>query len=219
MKQQIKLCGFSREEDMDVVNEVCPDLIGFVFAKSKRQIDSVQALRLKQKLKKEIQAVGVFVNEEVANIVSLLQKGIIDIAQLHGEESAEEIREIKEKTGKKVIKAYAMKSDEKEKIELFSQMEAAIKAGADALLLDAYSKERRGGTGRTFSWEQLCGVSYPYFLAGGLNEERLVQAVDFFKTHPEIPSPIGFDLSSGIETDGKKDEKKIRRIMKIWSML
>ena len=81
---KIKFCGLFREEDIEYVNKLNPDYIGFVFAKSKRQITKDKAINLKNKLKPYIKVVGVFVDEDIEKIIDLLSNGVIDIAQLHG---------------------------------------------------------------------------------------------------------------------------------------
>ena len=106
---RVKICGLRSKNDIETANKYLPDYIGFVFADfSKRYIDFETAGKLKALLRPEIKAVGVFVNEDVEKVISLLDDGVIDIAQLHGAEDEEYIRYIKGKSGKPVIKAFNM---------------------------------------------------------------------------------------------------------------
>lgn len=190
----IKICGLSRPEDIDVVNELRPDFIGFVFyEKSKRNVTKEKAKSLKEKLDSRIPAVGVFVNADPEFVISLLEEGIIDIAQLHGSEDEEYIQNIRAKTGRKVIKAFVVNDAQ--------SLEEAEKSSADYLLLDSGM-----GTGSTFDWSKLDEVTRPYFLAGGLGLDNIDKALSEIK-------PYAVDVSSGVETDGVKDHAKIREFI------
>lgn len=191
MKTKIKICGLSRSEDIDYANKVRPDYIGFVFwEKSRRRVTAEQAIVLREKLDSEIQAVGVFVDAPCEEIISLLEAGIIDIAQLHGNESEEDIRYIQAVTHKPVIKAVRVRDR--------YDVEARLDSSADWLLFDSGM-----GSGITFDWQLLAGVEREYFLAGGLNPENLREL-------PEYIYPYAVDLSSGVETEGVKDFEKMR---------
>ncbi len=188
---KIKLCGMMRDVDIETANALNADYVGFVFAKkSRRYAAPDEAKKLKALLDPEIRAVGVFVNEELSVVLSLLKEGIIDLAQLHGSETDAYIRELKELSGKEVIRAFKVKKKE--------DLEEAEKSIADHILLDAGA-----GDGETFDWGILGGFSRPYFLAGGLDPENVSEAVRSIK-------PYGVDVSSGIETDGKKDPEKMK---------
>ena len=192
---RIKICGLTRLEDIDAVNELKPEYVGFVFAKSRRQITKEHAVTLRCYLDPEIQAVGVFVNELPAIVagylpVSLLRDGTLWAAQLHGNEDEDYIEKIQNMTGKPVIKAFSIKTRE--------DVEKAKKSSADYILLD----HGKGGTGESFDWSLIRNMDRPYFLAGGLNAENVEQAI--LQTHP-----FAVDISSGVETDGVKDPKKI----------
>jgi len=194
---KIKLCGLTRMCDIDVANECRPDYIGFVFApKSRRYLSPQKAAELKKRLSSDILAVGVFVDETVSVAAKLLQKGIIDLAQLHGSESEDYIKTLQECTGRPVIKAFRI--DGKEDIL------SAKKCCADHILLDSGA----GGTGTVFNWDLLRSFDRPYFLAGGLDLQNIEQAV-------RTLHPYAVDVSSGIETDGKKDHKKMREFVHI----
>lgn len=187
---KIKLCGLSRPCDIKAANELKPEYVGFVFApKSKRYVTPQTAAELKQLLSSEIQAVGVFVNEAVEKIAVLLNSGIIDIAQLHGNEDEDYIRQLKQLTDKSIIKAF--------RIETSSDIADAEQCLADHILLDSGA-----GTGTVFDWQLIQGIHRPYFLAGGLGIDNVENAVKQL-------TPFVVDVSSGIETDGLKDKTKM----------
>ncbi len=188
---KIKLCGLTRSCDIEAVNELQPDYIGFVFAKkSRRYVSPEKAEELKAMLAPGIQAVGVFVNEEPEQIVSLLEAGTIEVAQLHGQEGEREIRRLRELTDHPLIQAF--------RIDTEQDVERANASTADYVLLDSGA----GGTGTVFDWDLLQAIRRPYFLAGGLDTENL-------GTVKAKLNPYGIDVSSGIETDGYKDKEKM----------
>lgn len=194
---KIKLCGLSRLCDIQAANICKPDYIGFVFApKSKRYINPQQAEVLKKELLPNILSVGVFVNDDITKISDLLNNGIIDIAQLHGNESNEYIKKLRTLTNKTIIKAFSIKSE----FDIISAQNSL----ADYVLLDTGN----GGTGMVFNWEFTKNIKRPYFLAGGLNLENIKSAV-------ETLNPYAVDVSSGIETDGFKDKEKMVEFVKI----
>ncbi len=186
---RIKLCGLSRPCDIQTANELMPEYIGFVFApKSKRYIDPQKAAGLKELLSSDIQAVGVFVDEASDTVAALLNSGVIDIAQLHGGEDEAYIQRLRQRTDKPIIKAFQIKSRH--------DLAEAKACTADHILLDSGA-----GTGNVFDWSILQDVKRPYFLAGGLSPDNVGDAV-------RLLHPYAVDVSSGIETDGRKDEEK-----------
>ena len=188
---KIKLCGLTRSEDIKIANELQPDYIGFVFwDRSKRHITVDKARELKDALSAGIKAVGVFVDEEIDKVASLLNDGIIDIAQLHGNEDEAYIADLRSRTYNQVIKAYKIRSKE--------DVEKATSSPADLILLDAGM-----GDGETFDWDLIRQMNRPYILAGGLDCDNVAKAVRKL-------SPYGVDVSSGIETDGAKDPVKMK---------
>ena len=188
---KIKLCGLTRPCDIEAVNELQPDYIGFVFAKkSRRYVSPEKAKELKAMLTPGIQAVGVFVNEEPEQIAALFEAGTIDVAQLHGQESETEIRRLRELTNHPLIQAF--------RIDTEQDVERANASTADYVLLDSGA----GGTGTVFDWNLLQAIRRPYFLAGGLDTENL-------GTVKAKLNPYGVDVSSGIETGGYKDKEKM----------
>ena len=200
---KIKICGLSRREDIESVNMVSPDYIGFImgFPKSHRNITIERAKTLRAGLKEEIQVVGVFVDAEISMIVDACAQKVIDIIQLHGREDIRYIERLKAvlasvEVQAKIIKAIQVKS--KEDLALIKEVPA------DMILLDAGM-----GDGKLFSQEQmelLKSVNRDYFLAGGLNSENASELL-------ESLHPFGVDVSSGVETEKKKDRKKIRRFV------
>ena len=192
---KVKICGLMREEDIHTMNRWQPDYAGFVFAESKRKITREQAMRLRLLLRPETKGVGVFVNARIREIRSLVENHIIDVVQLHGHENEEYIKELKQNIPCPVIKAVRVKE--------YIQVQEALKSKADYLLFDAYSEAGMGGMGKVFDWTLLKDVKRPYFLAGGLTPGNVAVA-------GRICRPYGVDVSSGVETMGKKDAEKIR---------
>lgn len=192
---KIKLCGLSRPCDIETANRLSPEYIGFVFAaKSIRYVSSEKAAELKKLLHPSIKAVGVFVREDPETVAELLRSGTIDIAQLHGGESEDYIKQLRTLTDKPLIKAY--------RIDTVQDVEAANMSSADYVLLDS----GQGGTGTTFDWNLLEKIDRPYFLAGGLNADNVRSAI-------ERLNPYAVDVSSGIETDGRKDIRKMEEFV------
>ena len=188
---KIKLCGITRLCDIEAVNELKPEYIGFVFAKkSKRYVAPEVAEQLRRKLSHEIQAVGVFVDESVQQVAKLLREHVIDIAQLHGSEDDDYIRTLRELTNKPIIKAFRINEE--------SDLDAIEACSADYVLLDSGA-----GCGETFEWRLIKNIKRPFFLAGGLDASNANRAVH------EI-HPYAVDVSSGIETNGFKDKEKMR---------
>lgn len=193
---KIKLCGLTRESDIEVANQLLPEYIGFVFAKkSRRYLSPERAKELRTLLRAEISAVGVFVREEPEIVAELLQSGVIDAAQLHGGEDAAYVARLRALTDHPIIQAF--------RADRAKNLLAAAESRVDCVLLDS----GEGGTGSPFDWNVLQTFPRPYFLAGGLNPENVADAID--KLHP-----YAVDVSSGIETDGKKDPEKMRAFVR-----
>ncbi|MDD6276377.1 MAG: phosphoribosylanthranilate isomerase [Clostridia bacterium] len=191
---KIKFCGLTRPCDIEAVNELKPEYIGFVFyEKSKRNVTAELAGELKKLLIDEISAVGVFVDSPIEYVASLLNNGIIDIAQLHGSEDEGYIKKLRSFTDKPIIKAFKIKDK--------TDITEAEKSSADYVLLDSGC-----GTGSAFDWNLIKDIKRPYFLAGGLNLENIENAVS-------ILAPFAVDVSSGIETNGLKDKNKMREFV------
>jgi phosphoribosylanthranilate isomerase len=194
---KIKICGLRRPADIEYVNQAKPEYAGFVFAPSKRRVTVQDAAQLGKRLLPGIQKVGVFVNEKVENVVQTAQMCCLDIVQLHGDETPGDIAYIRKNTGLGIWKAVRVKdADSLSGLEIYA---------VDAYLLDTYIDGSFGGTGKAFDWKiaREVGRSGRIILAGGLHAENVKNAI-------AIARPYGVDVSSGVETDGCKDEVKIR---------
>ena len=193
---KVKICGLSRMEDIDAVNSAMPNFIGFVFAPSRRKVTIGTASMLKRNLDPRIKAVGVFVNEDISVISGIVQSGIVDWVQLHGDEDDVYIEQLKAICGCHVIKS----------VGVIDKL-PPLPGNPDYLLFDAVS-EQRGGVGRAFDWCVLTkSINTPYFLAGGLSIENVLGAIDML-------SPYCVDVSSGVETNGLKDPRKIHEFVR-----
>lgn len=187
---KIKFCGLSRRCDIEAANELKPEYIGFVFVKtSKRYVSFEKAEKLKSILDSKIKAVGVFANEDLRRIEEICDKKVIDIVQLHGSEEEKELESLRSRIVQPIIKAFCIKKEE--------DIRKAERSPADYILLDSGA-----GTGRTFEWDWIKQMERPYFLAGGIRIDNVEKAVE--RLHP-----YAIDVSSGIETDGKKDKRKM----------
>ena len=197
MKAKIKICGLRSEEDIRVINEVRPDYAGFIlFPGSRRYVSDGQLEHLAGLLYPGILPVGVFVGEAPERVARLLNEGKIGAAQLHGKEDEKYLEHLRSLTGKQIWKAF--------RIDTAGDARRAMRFPADVLLLD----HGAGGTGESFDWNVLRGVQEEYFLAGGLNCDNIREAL-------RMLCPAGVDVSSGVETDGKKDPEKIREFVRI----
>ena len=193
---KIKICGLFREEDIRYANQTMPDYIGFVFWKpSRRYVTREQAIKLRKLLKPDIQAVGVFVDAPLPEIIALLEDDVIDIAQLHGDETEEDIQYLQAVTGKPIMKAVKVKDR--------YDVEAWLDSSADYLLFDSGM-----GSGVTFDWGLLKDIDREFFLAGGVKPDNVKQAIAAVK-------PYAIDLSSGVETDGVKDPEKMQKVVRL----
>lgn len=193
MKQmtKIKICGLRTSQDIDYVNQLLPEYVGFVFASfSHRCVSADEAAALSARLDPKITPVGVFWDHPVEQAAELLERGIIKIAQLHHNEDEDYIRRLKSLTKAPVIKAF--------KVTCAEDIEEACKSTADYILLDNHIP----GSGQSFDWTLLKDVSRPIFLAGGLNPENVAEAL--------TTKPYALDVSSGVETDKIKDFEKMK---------
>jgi len=197
---KIKICGLRRVEDIGMVNKNLPDYVGFIFAESKRKVTKEKAKELIDRLDERIKTAGVFVDETREEVEKAAKYCELDILQFHGEETAEYCEQFRDRY--EIWKAFSVKDRgiEKRLIE--------YKEHTDLCLLDAYSKGIRGGSGKVFNWDLIEGMSkkYKIALAGGINSKNILEAV-------ERVDPYIIDLSSGVETDGFKDEEKIKEII------
>ena len=193
---KIKICGLTRPEDIYAVNAVKPDYIGFVFAESRRKIEVHQAAALRELLDNGITPCGIFVNETPEAVARAVHIGAIDIIQLHGDEDEAYIRNLKTLTNAPIIKAIS--------VQKHGDVQAWAATQADYLLLDSTG----GGTGQSFDWGLIGEVEKPFFLAGGLNTDNVQTAI-------QTLNPFAVDVSSGAETDGRKDASKIKALVQL----
>ena len=206
---KVKMCGISKVETIPAVVEAKPDYMGLVFAPSKRQVTVEQAKILIEELHKQcinhydtkvVKTVGVFVNETLDNLVRIADTANLDAVQLHGDEDEAFIQSLKERINVEVWKAVQIRSA--------ADAEKWIDSSADMLLFDAYHKDERGGTGEVFDWSSLDAFERPFMLAGGIDSTNVARAIRTVR-------PYGIDISSGIETNGVKDDEKITAFTKI----
>ncbi|OMP66083.1 phosphoribosylanthranilate isomerase [Domibacillus epiphyticus] len=189
----VKICGITSFEAASWAREAGADMIGFVFAESSRRIPAEFARQLAEAVGPNVKKVGVFVNEEADVIREIVKTAGLDYVQLHGDESPE----FAKKMPVPVIKAFSSKEG-----ITFKEM---FRYPADYVLIDSPPAQFRGGSGKTFDWSIL---EDPYvdknrlILAGGLNPDNIEEAVRSIQ-------PYAVDISSGVETDGKKDEVKV----------
>ncbi|GMO25092.1 MAG: phosphoribosylanthranilate isomerase [Termitinemataceae bacterium] len=226
---KIKICGLFREMDIDFVNIHKPDYIGFVFAKSRRQISFETAITFRNRLSNAILPVGVFVDSPIDEIKKIYGAGIISIVQLHGCEDKAYIADLKKNCDMPVIKSISSDKiiffdktkiptaeprtqnksraeglNPTERMKLKNTIEEIENLGADYILFDS----QKAGSGYRFDWNILDAfntLQIPYFLAGGINLENIKEACS--------KSPFCIDVSSGAETDGKKDNNKIKLLV------
>lgn len=194
---KIKICGLTRLQDIDAVNEYLPDYAGFVFAKSRRRVSAEETRSLVRELSPSITAVGLFVNETLDNVLETVEKTGVHVIQLHGDETDEYIRRLRKRTDCEIWRAVRVREHVDE-----------ISGAADRYLFDAYV-DGYGGGGKVFNHEYLDKIDMSsHLLAGGLNADNIAAAARKVK-------PYAVDVSSGVETDGVKDRAKIRELIKI----
>lgn len=194
----VKICGLQEVEHVRAAVEGGANAIGFVFAKSRRQITLSQAQRMAVAVPQNVLKVGVFVNETVENIKKHVKEVPLDYVQLHGDETIEFAKSLRVP----VIKAFSISSKQ--------DVQNALTYEVDLYLFDTPSIEFRGGSGKTFDWGVLDSEDIPkekVILAGGLNAENVREAIQTVR-------PFMVDVSSGVETDQRKDESKIRAFIR-----
>ena len=196
----VKICGITNAGDASVAADAGADAVGFIFAESPRRVGVEEARRISLALPENTIRVGVFVDEEPAEISRISREVGLDLAQLHGEETPETVAALRE-AGVKVMKAL--------RVESASTLEALDEYEADLFLLDAYSAKARGGTGERFDWgiaKSLKGRDN-IVVSGGLGPGNVREAVEFFE-------PFGVDASSSLEDGpGRKNGELVRRFV------
>jgi phosphoribosylanthranilate isomerase len=196
----VKVCGITTPEDAQAAAGFGADAIGLIFAESPRRLSVEEARRTAAALPDGVLKVGVFVNEEPAEVLRIAADVRLDYAQLHGDETPEVVAAVRE-GGLKVVKALRVRGAD--------SLVAMEGYEADLFLLDAYSEKARGGTGERFDWglaKSLKGRGN-IVVSGGLNPENVREAIRFFQ-------PYWVDASSSLEdTPGKKNEERVRRFV------
>lgn len=192
---KIKICGLTCLEDIDMVNVLLPDYIGFVFAESNRKVTRAKAESLKRRLCFSIKAVGVFVNHPIEEIIDLCERQIVDLIQLHGDEDISYFTKLKDKVTVPIIKAVRVQTEK--------DCLTAKELPYDYLLFDSAAAGHYGGTGKNFNWTLIPPDCPPFFLAGGLTPETIPNTAVFH--------PYCVDISSGVETNLVKDPLKVKR--------
>lgn len=213
MSTALKICGLQSVEVLKSMINLPVDYIGFVFAKSRRRVTPQQAAQLVQVLRewehdKIPAAVGVLVNPELSELAELLQETALDVVQLHGQESPQLCREVKERFPVSVFKAVSIGSErpEAERLSALDSYEGCI----DGLLIDTYDPVYGGGSGKTFAWDLIPAYQQwaerqgiPLFVAGGLDPDNVAHLIGQY-------APYGVDVSSGVESEpGVKDINKV----------
>lgn len=189
---KIKFCGLTNQADVQIVNNILPDFVGFVFFNLSRRFVSLKKfLELKRLLDRKISVVGVFVDEKLSTVADVSKN--LDFIQLHGSESEIYISNLKNFTDKKIIKAF--------KINNSINLSLVENSSADFVLLD-----NGMGTGKVFNWQLVKKIQRDYFLAGGLTIQNVGSAI-------KLLNPYAVDVSSGIESNGFKDAEKMKNFI------
>ena len=198
MMTKVKICGLMELEHVKVAAESGADAIGFVFAKSRRQITVDQARKLTTAVPRDVLKIGVFVNEALEEVERIAREVPLDVVQLHGDEDPNYVQRLSLPT----IKALSIRNQE--------DVWKASRYEVDYFLFDAPGVEFRGGSGHSFDWSLLTKANISHdkvILAGGLTEENIIKAIN-------IVQPFMVDVSSGVETAQRKDAEKIRTFIR-----
>ncbi len=186
---KIKICGLRTPGDASVVNEAMPDYVGFILSEGyKRTVSEETAKLLSKFIDPQIQRVGVFVNEERAKIKRLMYNGLIDIVQLHGNESDEYINDLKSGEGS-IIKVFRVDDN--------FDLAKAENSPADMIMFDSGA-----GSGETFDWNKIKDCKRPFILAGGIGPGNIKEAYEALKGS----GLYAVDMSSSVDKGGQKDE-------------
>lgn len=185
---KVKICGITCNEDIDIVNTLIPDYVGFIFCQSKRQVTLSEAKNLCSHLNGKIKKVGVFVNEKKEIIKKIKEECGLDVIQLHGDEKPTDCFYDKCSVWKAI---HIRDSIDLDKMKFYN---------VDRFLLDTFVKDAYGGSGKTFDLNMIRTLhnKSEIILAGGLTPKNIEAAV-------KAIMPYGVDVSSGVEMNGKKD--------------
>ncbi|NIM07383.1 MAG: N-(5'-phosphoribosyl)anthranilate isomerase [Armatimonadetes bacterium] len=213
MQALVKICGTTNLDDALCAVEAGADALGFVFAKSPRQVEPEQVKEITSQLPSHVLSVGVFVNGSLRTILTTVAASGVKAVQLHGDEPPEAVEEIsqhmptyeKETAGwPLLVKVFAPRQESD--LEILEKYTAA-----QAFLIDAHVEGVRGGTGKRADWG-LAKAAKKYgrvILAGGLSPENIGEALSQV-------DPFGVDIISGVEAaPGKKDPVKVREFVRL----
>lgn len=194
---RIKICGISDVESALAAAESGANAIGLIFAPSRRRVTVDQAREITSALPPFVSKVGVFVDETQEVVREIVHGAGVDTIQLHGNETADYCSVMPVP----VVKAIRVKGGQS-----LSALDRYVVA---AFLLDTYDPETLGGTGRPFDWTLAAqsARAHRVILSGGLNPENVIEALERVR-------PFGVDVSSGVETGGRKDHSKIREFIR-----
>ena len=207
MRTRAKICGITRTQDIQAAVNAGVDAIGFVFFEpSPRYVNIELAQQLAQLIPPYVNIVGLFVNATAEQIAQVLEQVPLDVIQFHGDETAEQCRQIAKYNKRRWYKAIQVKPDATS-VEIISTIQQYQQAGASAMLLDAWHPELKGGTGHSFDWSQFPKLDIPLILAGGLNPDNIEDAI-------QMTQPYAVDVSGGVESaKGIKDQQRIEQFM------
>ena len=194
---RVKICGISEVEHALAAAEAGADAIGLVFAPSRRRVSLEQAQQIAAALPPFIAKIGLFVDSDAETVRHHADAVRLDAVQLHGAEDPDFCAGL----GLPVIKAIRVKDA--------SSLEAMGDYRVSGFLLYSFDPEVAGGTGRRFNWDLAAGLNgrYRIILSGGLTPDNIAEAIARVR-------PYGVDVSSGVETDGRKDPAKIREFVR-----
>ncbi|MCR5273315.1 MAG: phosphoribosylanthranilate isomerase [Lachnospiraceae bacterium] len=201
---KVKICGLRSVKDIEVVNKYKPNFAGVIFAKSKRQVTIEQAKEMKAALDKDIKLVGVFMNQSSDCVIETALDCGLDMIQLHGDEELDILKKVKKETGLPVIKNIPVPDTTNDFVpEIWENIMRMYEREADYILFDTFSGGKSGGTGKRFNLNLLPKMNKPFFVAGGVDPYNVKEICD-------RANPFAVDVSSSLETDGMKDEEKIK---------
>lgn len=203
---KIKICGLCCREDVEMVNALQPEYAGFVFAAGRHQLTASRAWELHQFLAPGIISVGVFVNAAIESVSAIAKQVGLEVLQLHGEETPAYIRQLRQQTSVPVVKAIRLGGNRVTSPEL----QILATAGVSGFLFDTASDAGYGGTGQSFNLNLLeqMEVQLPFFVAGGLTAATVTSVIQTIQAGKHKNFFAGVDVSSAIETQGKKDRIK-----------
>ncbi|WP_019122443.1 phosphoribosylanthranilate isomerase [Brevibacillus massiliensis] len=203
---RVKICGITRVETLELLARSRADYVGFVFAKSRRQVTAEAAGEMLRQVPEHPAAVGVFVNPTLTELERVLSVAPLQVIQLHGQESPDFCANVRKRFSLQVWKAISIGEGK----ELSDELES-YRPQVDAFLFDTHDQKLAGGTGKRFAWTEIPRLrklagDTPFFVAGGIHLDNLGELLEGYR-------PEAIDISSGVETDGQKDHGKITQLL------